>query len=156
MLKKILLICLFTGICAAQKTALSTSAANTAEKLYRTTDVDSKPEIKEGMYTLPLFVSQNFKLPNVHNYKVKLFIGFVVETDGSITNIRFIHQNVTPLREGSVIDEEQKKKDSALLDTMKPESVRVMTAFNKLWVPAMKDGKPVRCQYNYPMNFNLE
>ncbi|NMH28882.1 energy transducer TonB [Flavobacterium silvaticum] len=154
------LFCLFLQFGFAQKTAIAptVSPGNAEEKLYRTPEVDSKPEIQEGMYILPLYVSQNFKLPDVHNKKVKLFVGFVVETDGTISNVKFIHQSVTPLKEGTDAAQtpEQKKKETELLDTMKAESVRVISGFKKPWNPAIKNGKPVRCQYNYPINFNLE
>lgn len=149
---------LATTLASAQKTALSASAQATEEKLYRTPDVDSKPEIQEGMYTLPLFVSQHFKLPDgVHNKQVKIFVGFVVETDGTISNVRFIHQKITPLKEGvPEPDKATQEKEAKLLEEMKAESVRVMSSFKKVWNPAIKNGKPVRCQYNYPLTFNLE
>ena len=153
------LFCLFSQAGFAQKaaTAQNVSSAPAEEKLYRTPEVDAKPEIQEGMYTLPLYVSQNFKLPEVHNKKVKLFVGFIVETDGTISNVKFIHMSVSPLKEVSdTLPPEQRQRESELLDTMKPEAVRVISGFKKPWNPAMKNGKPVRCQYNYPINFNLE
>ncbi len=158
-MKSILLFAiLFVNFSWAQQTVAAISG-NEADKVYRTPEVDSKPEIKDGMYTLPLFVSENFKLPDVHNKKLKLFVGFIVETDGSISNVRFIHLSVSDLIEANVpkeISEQQREFETAELDKMKDEAIRVISAFKKPWIPAVKNAKAVRCQYNYPINFNLE
>lgn len=147
---------LFPLTCLGQ-VAVNTVSPSISEKVYRTPEVDSKPEVKDGMYTLPLFVSQNFKMPDVHNKKVKIFVGFIVELDGTISNIRFIHQSVNPIDDKlPAPSAEQAEKERILLKTMEAESVRVITAFRKPWNPAVKDGKLVRCQFNYPINFNLE
>lgn len=159
MKKTFFLLLLMTLGAGAQKAAPLASSKTDAATVYRSTEVDSKPEIKDGMYTLPLYVSQNFKLPDVHNKKLKLFVGFVVETDGSISEIRFIYLDVKPLDESKITEtqtEEQKKYESAQLETMKAEAVRVISGFKKKWIPAVKNGKQVRCQFNYPINFNLE
>jgi hypothetical protein len=158
MRKTIFLLLLTTLAAGAQKTAPAPIEKATASTVYRTPEVDSKPEIKEGMYTLPLFISKNFKLPDVHNKKLKLFVGFIIELDGTMSDVKFIYLDVKPLDESKVTDqtEEQKKQEAAQLEPMKAEAIRVVSAFKNRWKPAVKGGKPVRCQYNYPINFNLE
>ena len=42
------------------------------------------------------------------------------------------------------------------IESMKGETVRVLNLFNKTWTAAKKDGKEVRCLYNYPINFTIE
>jgi hypothetical protein len=51
---------------------------------------------------------------------------------------------------------EEKINEADQIDTMKGEAVRVLGLFKKMWEPAIKDGKPVRCSYNYPIHFNIE
>lgn len=140
------------------------SRGQTAEPLipkpvFRTPEVDSKPEIKDGMYTLPLFVSQNIKLPSVRNKKLKVFVSFVVETNGKISDVQFVHLSVKELIAANVpenLSEEAKLTEQKELDLLKTEAVRVVQLFDREWIPATKDGKPVRCHYNYPININLE
>jgi len=126
-------------------------------RIYRTPEVDVKPEISNGMYTLALFTSQNLKMPDVNNKKVKIFVAFVVEIDGSISDIRFIHMSAKDVDEAKArsLTEKQKKHEAVQLETMKTESVRVLSQFKEKWKPALKDGKPVRCLFNYPINFSL-
>lgn len=136
-----------------------TSEPAIAKPVFRTPEVDSKPEIKDGMYTLPLFVSQNIKLPAVRNKKLKVFVGFIVETNGQISDVRFIHLSVKDLIEANVPpsrSEAEKLAEQQALDGLKTEAVRVIQLFDREWIPATKDGKPVRCHYNYPININLE
>jgi len=127
-------------------------------RIYRTPEVDVKPEIAKGMYTLALFTSQNLKMPDVHNKKVKIFVGFVVETNGSISDVKFIYMSAKDIDDAKArsVSEDQKKYELAELDGMKAESVRVVSQFSETWKPALKDGKPVRCQFNYPINFTME
>ncbi|RZJ70236.1 hypothetical protein [Flavobacterium sp.] len=158
---KRLLLCLF--VCTALKAQTSAKADVMLSqpddtKIYRTPEVDVKPEIKNGMYTLALFTSQNLKLPDIHNKKVKIFVGFIVETDGTISDVKFIYMSAKDIDEAKAktVTDERKKYEMAQLETMKAESVRVLTSFDESWRPAMKNGKAVRCQYNYPINFALE
>ncbi|MBD3582979.1 energy transducer TonB [Flavobacterium selenitireducens] len=126
-------------------------------KIYRTPEVDVRPELKNGMYTLALFTSQNLRMPDVRNKKVKIFVGFVVEIDGSISDVKFIYMSAKDIDEAKAktVSEDQKKYELAQLETMKVESVRVLSQFKETWKPALKDGKPVRCLFNYPINFSL-
>lgn len=158
-MKKIIAFLLLANIGMSAQTASNPAIAADNAKLYRTPEVDSKPELKDGMYTLSLFISQHFTMPEVQNKKLKLFVGFVVETDGTISDIKFIHLSVKDLIENpnlAPLTDEEKKHETAQLDNMKTEAVRVLSLFKNKWNPAVKDGKPVRCQYNYPINFNIE
>lgn len=127
--------------------------------VFRTPEVDSKPEIKDGMYTLPLFVSQNIKLPSVRNKKLKVFVSFIVETNGKISDVQFVYLSVKDLIAANAPEnqsEETKMAEQKELDLLKTEAVRVVQMFDREWIPATKDGKTVRCHYNYPININLE
>ncbi|RZJ65472.1 MAG: hypothetical protein EOO50_13495 [Flavobacterium sp.] len=159
-MKRVLMLLMLVTYPAISQTMAQTDLSITKpddERLYHTPEVDVKPELKNGMYTLSMFISKNFKMPDVQNKKVKLFVGFVVEPSGSITDIKFIYMTAKTIDESKpALSEEQKQYETDQLDTMKAESVRVLSQFTEVWKPAMKDGKAVRCQYNYPINFTLE
>jgi len=63
-MKKLLLLLLgFTIHAHAQDASTVTATPTPVEKTYRSTEVDVKPQIKEGNYTLSMFISDNFKFP---------------------------------------------------------------------------------------------
>jgi len=64
----------------------------------------------------------------------KIYVNFVVEADGSITNVKVV------------------KGLDALLDA---EAVRAVRSLPKM-IPATYDGKPVRIQYTVPINASLK
>ncbi|RZJ30279.1 MAG: hypothetical protein EOO48_05345 [Flavobacterium sp.] len=129
------------------------------EKIYRTTEVDSKPDLKEGMYTLMMFVSDNFKYPEIKNKKVIVFTSFIIEPDGKMTDKKAFYVSAKDLISSDVVKiqtEEEKAADAKAFESMKTEAARVLAMFDKTWIPATVGGKPVRCLYNYPINFNIE
>jgi protein TonB len=64
----------------------------------------------------------------------KVFVTFVVEIDGSISNVRVLRGI------GSGCDD---------------EAVRVVKSMPK-WIPGKQRGVPVRVQFNLPINFKLQ
>ncbi len=87
------------------------------------------------------FVNQNIDYPleaRQKGHEGTVVVGFIVETDGSLSNIAIV-RNV----EGGCGD----------------EAVRVVNLMNIAglrWVPGKKGGKPVRVQFNLPVRFKLE
>ncbi|HLA55093.1 MAG TPA: hypothetical protein VK623_03260 [Flavobacterium sp.] len=140
---------------------MTASAQNTPEeKTYRTTEVDIKPDLKNGMYTLRMFVSQNFNIPaEIKNKKITVFTSFIIEPDGMMTDEKSFYISVKDYMPADVVaiqTEEQKAAESKLYDAMKVEAARVLSLFNESWIPAQIGGKPVKCLYNYPISFNIE
>ena len=129
-------------------------------KVYRSTEVDSKPNLKDGMYALTRFISQNFVFPeNISNKQVKIFTSFIVEPDGSMTDVRSFYisvKDLVPSEMVSIQTEEQKSSEAANYARMQAEAGRVLNLFDEKWIPGQVGGKPVRCLYNYPISFNLE
>jgi len=154
------LLLTFTIGAAAQTASTESKPAETTEKTYRSTEVDLKPQLKEGMYTLSMFISDNFKFPAaVKNKKITIFSSFIIEPDGTMTNVKAFHVTVKDYLESNMVKiatAEDKLNEKDQIDTMKGETVRVLKLFNKTWAPAVKEGKAVRCLYNYPINFNIE
>lgn len=99
-------------------------------------DVEVMPEYFGGANAMYEFIQKNLKYPESAKDKGiegKVFIGFVVEKDGSLS-----HFNV--LR--------------GVSDDIDAEAIRVLKMMPK-FKPGMKDGKPVRVQYTMPFNFKL-
>ncbi len=153
------LILAFSANTFAQVASTDVAVPN-VEKTYRTTDVDLKPQLTDGMYTLSMFISDNYIFPKaVKNKKITIFASFIIEPDGTMTNIKafyvslkdYIASNVEKIK---TADEKINELDQ--IESMKGETVRVLKLFKKTWEPALKDRKPVRCLYNYPINFNIE
>ncbi len=130
-----------------------------SEHVYRTTEVDAKPNLKDGMYTLTMFVSNNFKFPDIKNKKIKIFTSFIIEPDGTMQDEKAFYisaKDFLPNETASTLTGEQQLAEIKMLDDMKAEAVRVLSLFAENWVPAEKGGNPVRCLYNYPISFNIE
>lgn len=150
-----------TGDAVATDTTATVTAADKAdrnEKIFRTPDVDAKPQLKNNL-SLSVHVSNSFKFPDLKNKKVKIFTSFVVEPDGSMSDVRTFYISVKDLVENTAVKiatEEEKAYEAKQTDLLKAEAVRVLSAFNEKWSPAIENGKPVRCLYNYPINFNIE
>lgn len=148
--------------CSALVSSAQTAVIDKAdlnEKVYRTPDVDSKPQLKNGMFALSAFISNNFKFPDLKNKKVKIFASFIVEPDGSMSDVRTFYISVKDLvtaEQVKIATEEEKAYEIKQTEALKLETVRVLSAFNEKWVPAQENGKVVRCLYNYPINFNIE
>jgi len=136
--KKVALMPLFAGIIffsciksIAQETPKA-DELNTQEKIYNTAELTQKPEFIGGINEFYTFVAKNFKMPKQAidtNLKGKAFVKFIVEKDGSITNVELIRGI------GFGTDE---------------EVVRVLKASPK-WNPGKMDDSPVRVRYSLPI-----
>lgn len=152
-MKKIFLLAVILLVCVA------TAQSQEPVKVYRTTEVDAKPNLADGMYNLTMFISKNYKIPKVENKKIRIFTSFIIEPDGTMTEEKAFHIDVRdylPVEVVNVLTPEERAAEKALYDQMKTEAVRVLSLFNEKWLPAVVNGQPVRCLYNYPISFNIE
>lgn len=60
------------------------------DPVFETKDVDVEPNFPSGMDGFYKFIEANFKEPEVPQLIGKLFISFIVEKDGSLSDIRTI------------------------------------------------------------------
>jgi len=100
------------------------------------TAVEIQPEFPGGESGLTTFLQKNIRYPLLakqNKIQGKVYIQFVVEKDGSITDIKVIREP------GSGTGD---------------EAVRVMKLSPK-WSPGTQNGKPVRVQFTLPVNFAL-
>ncbi len=98
--------------------------------------VDEMPEFPGGINKLIEYLSQNIKYPKdaqEAGIQGKVHVNFIVEPDGSISNIKIL-QSVS--------------KDCD------EEAMRVVKAMPK-WKPGKQDGKNVRVSFILPVNFKL-
>ena len=120
------ILCLMTA--NAQKTVVSQSKQN----VYDT--VEQMPEFPGGMPAMIEFLQTNLKYPSdakKQNVGGRVLVMFVVEVDGTISNVR-VARNVFP--------------------SLDAEAVRVVKAMPK-WNPGKEKGKPVRVNFSLPVVF---
>ncbi|WP_228526604.1 MULTISPECIES: energy transducer TonB [unclassified Flavobacterium] len=92
--------------------------------------VDINPEFPGGPEALHNdFLKKNYKMPNVSNLKGKIYMTFMVETNGTLSDIKVLRDIGYGTGE---------------------EAIRVLKLSPK-WSPAKKNGKPVRWRYSFPI-----
>lgn len=97
---------------------------------------DTDPEFVGGMEALYKYLAENIHYPKKaksEGIQGRVFVSFVIEADGSVTNAKVVRSI------GGGCDE---------------EALRVVEAMPK-WKPGMQSGKPVRVQFNLPITFKL-
>jgi protein TonB len=100
--------------------------------------VDQQAEFPGGMQALYKYLGDNIQYPRVsreNNSQGRVFIRFVVNSDGSIQDAEVI-----------------KSSGDVYLDK---EAVRVIAGMPK-WKPGVHSGKPVRVYYTVPVMFRLQ
>ena len=99
--------------------------------------VEDEPQFPGGMEALMKYLSENIKYPEQakkENIQGRVYVTFVVEKDGSITDAKVLRSI------GGGCDE---------------EALRVVNAMPK-WEPGKLQGTPVRVQFNLPIVFKLQ
>ncbi|HNP33289.1 MAG TPA: energy transducer TonB [Flavobacterium sp.] len=98
--------------------------------IYNTASIESKPEFKGGLSQFYKFIGKNYQQPTDKNFKGgKVVVSFVIEKDGSITDIKVI-------------------KDCGF--GTGEEAQRVLSKCPN-WIPGEQDGKKVRVAYTLPI-----
>lgn len=106
-------------------------------KVYNFVSLKNPPTYPGGVKKFYDFLSSNIKYPPIaaeKNIQGNVFTSFVVEKDGSLSNIEIDRKL------GGGIDE---------------EAVRVLKMSGK-WNPGMQNGKAVRVKYMIPIKFTLD
>ncbi|WP_181248436.1 energy transducer TonB [Flavobacterium magnum] len=95
--------------------------------------VDKMPEYPGGINKFRKYIADNFKAPDAEesgNEAVKVLVSFVVEKDGTISNIKIVRNP------GYGMDK---------------EAIRVLKSMKTKWIPGSIAGQPVRTIYNLPI-----
>jgi protein TonB len=101
------------------------------EGLYNSAGVEVKPEFPGGMAKFYKFIENNYNVPS-ESPGGKVFIQFVVEKDGSLTDIKILRD----IGYGTG-----------------KEAERVLRKSPR-WTPAEQNGKKVRCSYQLPITLS--
>jgi protein TonB len=98
--------------------------------IYNTAGIEVKPDFPGGMEKFYKFVGKNYQVPEEEGLKGKVFVSFVVEKDGSLTDIKVIRD----IGYGTG-----------------KEAIRVLRSCPR-WNPGEQNGKKVRVLYSLPIN----
>lgn len=98
--------------------------------IYNTAGIEVKPDFPGGIEKFYKFVGKNYQVPEEEGLKGKVFVSFVVEKDGSLTDIKVIRD----IGYGTG-----------------KEAIRVLKSCPK-WNPGEQNGKKVRVLYSLPIN----
>lgn len=106
------------------------------QTIYNFVSMSTPPNYPGGIYKFYEYLGKNIKYPTMaadNEIQGNVFVSFVVEKDGSLTDI---------------------KVDRKLGYGTDEEALRVLK-LSKRWNPGMQNGKPVRVKYNIPIKFSL-
>ncbi|MDI6049394.1 M56 family metallopeptidase [Flavobacterium sp. XS2P24] len=98
-------------------------------EVYNTAGITEKPDFPGGMMKFYQFVGNNFKTPEQPNLKGKVYITFIIEKDGSLSDIK----NIRDIGFGTG-----------------EEAIRVLKMCPK-WIPGKMNGVSVRVMYSLPI-----
>ena len=116
----------------AEAAVLSDSIAQPVDTtIYELEKLDTNPRFKGGDQDLMDYLTQNLKYPKSANSSGRVLVSYVVNADGSISNVKAIN-----------------KMERALI----AEAERVVRNMPK-WTPGYLNGKPVRVRYTLPIKF---
>jgi hypothetical protein len=99
---------------------------------YPYTELEIRPEPKNGIMNFYKYISKNYKLPNIEGLNGKVYITFVVDKDGKIVEPKVLRD----LGYGTGA-----------------EAIRIMKNCDN-WSPGEQRGRKVRCTYSLPISIN--
>ncbi|TDQ09285.1 M56 family metallopeptidase [Pedobacter metabolipauper] len=116
--------------------AFKKSANQEDERVYEFVSLETQPSFPGGVTKFYEYLKNTVKYPIMAqeaNIQGKVYLSFVVERDGALTDIK------VDRRLGGGTDE---------------EAVRVLKKSPK-WIPGIQNGRTVRVKYNIPISFSL-
>jgi protein TonB len=103
--------------------------------IYTSAGLQVQPEFPGGINAFRGYVSKNFRIPEIdQDMQVKIYVSFVVERDGTMTDI--------------------KARDPGY--GLGKEAERVIKAIKTKWSPGIQNGKAVRASYSLPIVINIK
>ena len=134
-MKKLIIMSLMAMFGLTTISAQKTVVAQKNQKVFDV--VEQMPEYPGGIKALFDYLCQNVKYPDdAEKQKIegRVIATFVVETDGTISNIEVV---------------------KPVFPSLDAEAVRVLSGMPK-WTPGMQSGKAIRVKYTVPISFNLK
>ena len=138
-----------------------TPTDSTAPKIFKS--VEQMPEFPGGEAAFMQFLATNTKYPRScvdYNVEGKIFFNFIVNEDGSISNIvvkrspcsSYANQDTTAMTD---YQKYYLKAQQDACPDLEKEAIRVLESM-PLWSPGRMEGKPVKVFFNLPFVFNLK
>jgi protein TonB len=118
----LLAILLLTTVCLSQED-------NPETKIIPNAEIDIHPQFKGGLQEFYKYIADNYRAPKQKGLSGRVFVTFVIEKDGSVTDGKIIRD----VGHGTGA-----------------EALRVLKRSPK-WTPGMQNGKPVRVLYSLPI-----
>jgi protein TonB len=98
--------------------------------------LDKLPEFPGGIHKFYNYVGNNFEKPEMEGTNTfRVYVSFVIEKDGSMTDIKVIRDPGFGLGK---------------------EAIRVLKSLKTKWTPGMMGSKPVRTSYNLPITVKMD
>jgi len=111
---------------------------NEENAIYALASLEVRPEFPGGITAFKAYITKNFKKENLvagaEGKELKVYIGFTVEKDGSMTDIKILRDPGFALAK---------------------EAERILKSIKTKWTPGMQNGKPVRTGYIDYVIFNV-
>ena len=117
------------------KTTQTRKDTTTDDKVYEV--CEQMPIFEGGDVALLKYLTDSVKYPELakkHGVQGRVIIGFIVEKDGSLTDVKVLR---------------------AVDRALDAEALRVVKGMPK-WIPGSQNGQHVRVKYNVPVPFRLE
>ena len=134
-MKKFIIMALMAVFGLTTVSAQKTVVAKKNQKVFDI--VEQMPEYPGGQAALFEFISKNVKYPeDAVKKKVegKVFVTFVVDTDGKITDVSLMRK---------------------VFPSLDAEAIRVISGMPN-WIPGKQKGQVVRVKYTVPIMFRLK
>ena len=136
-MKRLIIMSLMATCCLTTVLAQKTVVSQKDQKEEPFNVVEDMPAFPGGMEAMIQFLSSNIQYPaDAQKQKVdgRVLVKFVVEKDGSITEVKVI---------------------KPAFPSLDAEAIRVVKAMPK-WKPGYQNGQAVRVQFAMPINFSLK
>lgn len=141
--------------------AVNLNSFGQKDNVYR--EVDVMAEYKDGgIWGMRKFVQENIMYPKSatkNNISAKIYVQFVINEKGNVTNIEINRSNIrnNEIDEIIVISmfKKSSKTTSESLTALEAEAIRLIKLL-KDFTPAQKDGKNVKSQFTFPINFQIK
>jgi hypothetical protein len=113
-------------------TAFAQDLSMVSDDVIEYNTVDLRPEFPDYSGNFMDFVSRNFSLPEYDGPTGSLKVGFIIEQNGMVTNIKVLKN----------------------LDTTSTVEIKKVLAKCPKWKPAEHNGKPVRVYYEFSLKLS--
>ena len=136
-MKRLIMMSLMAICCLTTVLAQKTVVSQKDQKEEPFNVVEDMPAFPGGMEAMIQFLSSNIQYPaDAQKQKVdgRVLVNFVVEKDGSITEVKVI---------------------KPAFPSLDAEAIRVVKAMPK-WKPGYQKGRAVRVLFTLPINFSLK